>query len=178
MFETLIAGGADAALIVQDYPAPGLDESKPYYRADGDAFADAVLAAHIPGAIVSTLPENLDAETRAHFIARGVAPAAGFERSARRVRRGVRWSAARRRFGEQRAPPLVAVKPSLPRYVDEAEGKRILSAAGVAVPAGMLCSAAQAPAVAARLGFPVALKLMSESSSTRPRLCRGAEPDG
>ena len=44
VFDTLFAQGHDAAVIVQDYPAPGLDESKPWYRNDTLSFIAAAKA--------------------------------------------------------------------------------------------------------------------------------------
>src|SRR6185369_4739208 len=67
-----LADGYDAAVSLQDYPAPGLDERKPYYLGDADAVVAA--ARGIPAAVCSTLPENMDAATRGHLLAQGVAP--------------------------------------------------------------------------------------------------------
>jgi acyl-CoA synthetase (NDP forming) len=76
--------------------------------------------------------------------------------------------AAMGRFGEafargpRQAPPEVAA-PALPETAsDEAGAKRILSAIGIAVPAEEVCATADgAVAAARRIGFPVALKLVS-----------------
>ncbi len=82
--------------------------------------------------------------------------------------RAVAALAAMGRFGEAFSrpdvpppPPLAA--PALPEAVpDEAEAKRILAAIGIASPGEVLCvSAEEAVAAAERLGFPVALKLVS-----------------
>lgn len=82
--------------------------------------------------------------------------------------RAVAALAAMGRFGEAFAraapsppPPLDA--PALPDATpDEAAAKRILSAIGIASPEEVLCvSADEAAAVAERLGYPVALKLVS-----------------
>jgi acyl-CoA synthetase (NDP forming) len=55
---------ADTAVLVQDYPAAGIDSSKVFYRADAIAFAEATTEKGLPAIICATLPENMDLETR------------------------------------------------------------------------------------------------------------------
>jgi acyl-CoA synthetase (NDP forming) len=81
--------------------------------------------------------------------------------------RAVAALAAMGRFGEAFARPDAALPAplttSLPDAApDEAGAKRILAAIGIASPGEVLCaSAEEAAAAAGRLGFPVALKLVS-----------------
>ncbi|WP_144184618.1 acetate--CoA ligase family protein [Elioraea rosea] len=82
--------------------------------------------------------------------------------------RAVGALAAMGRFGEAFArpaasAPMLANPPDLPAASpDEAEAKRILAAIGIASPEEVLCASAEAAAAAAdRLGFPVAMKLVS-----------------
>lgn len=82
--------------------------------------------------------------------------------------RAVAALAAMGRFGEAfsrtaAAAPLMHAQPNLPAATpDEAEAKRILAAIGIVSPAEALCeSADEAVAASERLGFPVALKLVS-----------------
>ncbi|MFO1088406.1 MAG: acetate--CoA ligase family protein [Hyphomicrobiales bacterium] len=162
VFEAAIANGADVALLVQDYPAPGLDESQPFYQADGDAFADAVHKAVVPGAIVSTMHENFDQRTRDHFLARGIAPMQGLSEALGAVSGAVRWSAARDRIRHARPAKLIRVRSaSAGGVLTEADGKALLRAAGVPVPEGRLAEGSCAATTAESLGFPVALKMMS-----------------
>lgn len=155
-------GDIDAAMLVQDYPAPGLDDTQVYYRNDALAFADAAAARGIPAAICSTLPENLDAETRALLIERGVAPMQGIHEALNAVRDAAQWSQAR---GRILAAPPEPLRPRgampAPVAIDEAEGKAWLAGLGMPVPEGAVAHVADAPARAATLGFPVAIKMMS-----------------
>ncbi len=162
VFEAMIGAGVDAALIVQDYPAPGLDESHHFYQADGDAFAGAVAAASVPGAIVSTLPENINAATREHFIDCGIAPLQGFNEAMSAIAGAVHWNAARTRNAGRPPLPLVQVARGAARYIDEAAAKALLAGAGLAVPHGEVSAGGAASATAARIGFPVALKMLSD----------------
>ena len=163
VFDTLFAQGHDAAVIVQDYPAPGLDESKPYYRNDTLSFIAAAKAQRLPAAVCSTIPENLDEETRNFLVAQGVAPMQGIEECMAAIASAA-WHGERRAEIAARAPsPLV--KPQAggsARLLDEATAKQYLAARGIAIPRGRTGSGADAPSLAQSLGFPVALKMVSE----------------
>lgn len=162
VFETLFAQGHDAAVIVQDYPAPGLDESKPYYRNDTLSFIAAAKAQGLAAAVCSTLPENLDQETRDFLVSQGVAPMQDIE-ACMRALAGAQWHGRRR--GEIAAappPPLSAAKHGVEhRLIDEAEAKALLAARGLSVPPARRGRGDEAPALAKALGFPVALKMVS-----------------
>ncbi|MDG1236601.1 MAG: CoA-binding protein, partial [Amylibacter sp.] len=60
--------GAGSAVLVQDYPAKGLDDSKCYYQHDAAAFGKAAAERGLPAAICATIPENLDKDTRRFLI--------------------------------------------------------------------------------------------------------------
>jgi acyl-CoA synthetase (NDP forming) len=163
VFEALLAEPCDAALILQDYPGAGLDESKPSYLADARAFVAAAAAAKVPAAVCSSLSENLDPDTREELLAGGVAPMQGLQETLDAM-------AAAAWFGRRRGAILgndesIALYPAHSSEgetvpVDELSGKRRLAAAGIEVPPGALASAGDAPRLAAELGFPVALKML------------------
>ena len=136
VFKCLLKDEYDSAVLVQDYPAAGLDESKPHYRADSDSFIKACRIANIPAAICSTLPENLDAETRSHVLQAGVAPMQGIKTCMEAMN-------AAANYGKRRAvllanPPhpfrRAEVMGSRFRQLDEATAKSILAKAGLHVP--------------------------------------------
>ncbi len=161
VFAAALADPRDLALIVQDYPLPGLDESKPFYRADSLSFADAAAAARVPAAVVSTLPENLDGETRGLLAARGVAPMQGLHEALNAIA-GAAWHGRRRaELLADPPPPLVEGGKTAGSLIDEAAGRAHLRAAGLAVPDGAVASGSEAPTAAERLGYPVALKMLS-----------------
>lgn len=151
---------ADVAVLVQDYPAPGLDDSKVYYQNDAGAFADAAAELGLPAAICATIPENLDRETRRHLIERGVAPMQGIHECLNAFRDAVGWAGARSRIaGTPPEPPLDPHPPAGMAPVSEAEGKEWLRAAGFEVPPGRAVPGAEAGAAADEVGYPVALKM-------------------
>jgi acyl-CoA synthetase (NDP forming) len=136
VFKCLLQGEYDSAVLVQDYPAAGLDESKPYYRADSDSFIKACQTANIPAAICSTLPENLDAETRSHILQAGVAPMQGIETCMQAMSAAANYG--KRRTALLANPPnpfrRTAVTGNRFKQLDEATAKSILAKAGLHVP--------------------------------------------
>ncbi len=163
VFHAMLGDEYDASVIVQDYPAPGLDESKQHYLNDAESFIAATRGAGLPAAVCSTLPENIDAETREMLIANGVAPMQGITETLDAIRAAC-W------FGERREAILEVPPEPLPLLpgpsgksglLDEAEGKARLAAAGIPVPSGVVACAGEAVSAAEGLGFPVAVKMIS-----------------
>lgn len=162
VFDTLFAQGHDAAVIVQDYPAPGLDESKPYYRNDTLSFIAAAARQKLPAAVCSTIPENLDEETRSFLVAQGVAPMQGIEDCMTAIAAAAWHGERRAEIGEETLPPLLPLAAAAhSRLIDEAAAKKLLAATGISVPQNRVGSSAEAPRLAEQLGFPVALKMVS-----------------
>ncbi|TFG87248.1 MAG: CoA-binding protein, partial [Hyphomicrobiales bacterium] len=183
VFAAALGDGYDAALIVQDYPLAGLDESKPYYLRDAASFIAAASAASIPAAICSTLPENLDRETRDMLTSNGVAPMQGIHEAMNAIA-GAAWHGRRRQqiLAEGCAPLVAAPASHTARTLDEAAGKAHLRVAGLPVPPGVVTTGAKAPEAAAHLGFPVALKMISpylphktEAGAVKLNLCDSGE---
>ncbi len=162
--------GADAAVLVQDYPAAGLAESKRFYLADAKAFIAAARLQGVPAAICSILPENLDQETRDFLVAEGVAPMQGLDETLNAIRAAARWSGMRARLTKARPAPLHSARPTAAvRMVDESDGKSRLKELGLAVPEGRLVTGEGIVAAAEALGYPVVLKMMG------PRLVHKSE---
>ncbi len=157
------AVGADCALLVQDYPLPGLDGSKVYYQNDAAAFAEAAKEKGLPAAICATLPENLDAETREFLIDKGVAPMQGIHETLNAIADAAGWTAARERIlGDPPAPLSVGTAGVPPEILTEDAGKAWVKAAGLPVPDGRSVAAAEAAGAADAIGYPVVLKMMGE----------------
>ena len=164
VFGALIGDGYDAALLVQDYPAPEIDTDRDSYLTDARSFMAATRAAGIPGAICSALPENIDRKTRDIMIAGGVAPLQGLAEAMTAIA-GAAFHGERRAAVEAAGgaatlhlPPVVPAAPADLEVLDEWAGKQRLAAAGIAVPEGRLVDAGGAPAAAVEIGFPVAVK--------------------
>lgn len=162
VFSAALDQPADFAVLVQDYPAAGLDESRPAYLADADAFADACLAEGVPAAVCATLPENMDADTRKHLRARGIAPLQGVIEALDAIAAAAWWSGVRARQLQVDLDPLFTPRPrtGAARVVDEATAKAMLSEAGIPVPSGETWSANELQDLAVGLEFPVVLKMI------------------
>jgi acyl-CoA synthetase (NDP forming) len=166
VFETALADGCDAAVIVQDYPHPELDETKPHYFSDTRSFVKAVRAAKVPAAVCATLPENLDVETREFLVAAQVAPMQGIHEALNAIHSAAWYH--ERRIATLKAPPHPLLPPSAQQQEPNLEtltewaGKRVIQNAGLAVPDGVIVDGADAPMAAHQLGFPVVLKMMGK----------------
>ncbi|GIS90879.1 MAG: hypothetical protein CM1200mP20_09200 [Pseudomonadota bacterium] len=163
IFSTLIEDGYDAALLVQDYPPPHLDADRHLYQADARAFIQATQHAGIPGAVCSSLPENLDSSIQAFLISNQTAPLQGIGESVQALSAAATFGRQRARHLAQSGPTAIQITgcPEGTVTLDEWQGKQHLANAGIEVPAGELIDAAGAADAAGRLGYPVVLKLVS-----------------
>jgi len=163
VFSAALTTEAATAVLVQDYPACGLDESRLIYLADADAFADAALAAGIPAAICSTLPENMDTATRDHLLSRGIAPMQGINDCLDAIAAASAWRQMQHRIAHQPPAELLGGE-AIGKFmaIDEATAKSQLAEVGIPVPSGTVCCLADAAAAAEALGFPVAIKMVHE----------------
>lgn len=187
IFQAMFRDEYDAALIVQDYMSPEFETDNAYYLADTRAFIGAVQAAGIPGAVCSSIPENLPEDAREVMIEGRVAPLQGIDAALAALGHAAAYGEMRAaiiasgKADRLRIPPLV-VDETEPRVLDEWRGKQRLAAAGIAVPEGALADATTAVDAAEKLGFPVVVKLVSgdlphksEAGAVRTGLANGAE---
>jgi len=168
--EAMDQTAAAAAVLVQDYPAPGLDESLGFYRADAGAFIVAAKARGVPAAVLATLHENMDATTRDWLVAQGAAPLLGIAEGLGAIRNAIWWGQRRQALAVAQPDPLqVPPSQSALRGLTEAESKTFLFDHGLPVPKSRLTNAAQLQAAANDLRFPLALKMIG------PRLAHKSE---
>ena len=153
----------DCTLMVQDYPFTGLDNTKVHYLADGGAFAEAALRHGVPGAIVSTISENIDEQTRELFLSKGIAPLQGLADALQAIAKTGSWGLNRKKI-------LDRLRLSLPQelplrkfsYLNEWEAKALISGQGISVPKGLKSNRKDIVKNASKIGFPLAVKLMSK----------------
>ena len=95
------------------------------------SFIAAAKAKGLPAAVCSTIPENLDAETRSFLVAEGVAPMQGIEECMTAIAAAAWHGARRAEIADARPAPLIAPQPDgTPRLLDEASAKQRLAATG------------------------------------------------
>ena len=154
---------ADTAVLLQDYPAAGLDSSKSFYRADAIAFAEATTEKGLPAIICATLPENMDLETRQLLISKGVAPMQGIHETLNAIQDSANWKEARSYILSEKPEHLSrAIPSSEKRVLPESEGKDWFKRNSFNVPEGKIVSAQQLGKAANAVGYPVALKMISQ----------------
>ena len=167
IFPVLVDDEVDAGLLVMDTSPEDTGE------VDG---SDAVLRAlchtqaksGIPMAWTTSMPENSTPRPRAIAHNAGVAALQG-------IREGVHALAKTCLFGERRRelmahgnldglviPPAQALNGE-PAALNEADSKRALAAYGLPIPNGRVASIAGAGQAAADVGFPVVVKLLSDT---------------
>ncbi|MBL94394.1 MAG: hypothetical protein CFH06_00344 [Alphaproteobacteria bacterium MarineAlpha3_Bin5] len=163
VFQSFLSDSAETAVLVQDYPLPGLDESKQSYLNDAMAFITSVQNLEIPGAICSTFPENMDKSTREMLIENNIAPMQGLHETLNAVA-GAAWHYHRRKSIKPNKPIIspVSFKWGTVRNIDEWEAKKYLNTMKISIPPGQLTTASQAPRIARKIGFPVAVKIVKE----------------
>jgi acyl-CoA synthetase (NDP forming) len=170
VFQTLMQDGYDAAVVIQDFPPPHIHADNSCYRNDASSFIEACNTVGIPGAVCSDLTENIDRESRELIIAGGVTPLQGLDA-------GLDAIANACRYGIRRAK--IAARPGLLQYrrlsvpqrsasmhlLDEGQGKALLKAAGIDIPAGRVCAIDAVQDMVGdmvdQLEFPVVLKAVS-----------------
>ncbi len=154
---------AQSAILVQDYPAKGLDESLVYYRNDALAFAEAAADNNLPAAICSTIPENFDAQTRDLLVSLGVSPMQGIHEALNAISHAVTWNKNRVHILGTKLDSVFEVVANLDQLsvLDEYDSKALLKKNGFNVPQGKLCLDKVTSNDLGSLNFPVALKMVS-----------------
>lgn len=161
VFAKAIGNKCDVALLVQDYPASGLDESKDCYLADADAFCKVAKSAGIPAAICSTLPENLDSETRRDFLSRQVAPMQGINEALSAIAAASKLGGIHEKIRDTPPADLISIATvGRHKAIDESAAKEILDAADFPTPKRRVVSADDLEKATYELGFPLALKMV------------------
>ena len=171
-FAAAMAGGFDTALLILDTPThPAMKPDS--WLVTARAWAAAQRRVGARAVVVATLPEGMPPRLADELGAAGIAPLIGIEDALSAL-------AAAAAIGERYARPVAALPwPTGPtsrampddglnaattgRVVRESEAKALLARYGLAVPMTAECALADAPQVAAGIGFPVVLKISDES---------------
>ncbi|HCP17964.1 MAG TPA: acyl-CoA synthetase [Alphaproteobacteria bacterium] len=167
VFDLMLKSETDMAVLIQDYPAPGLDESRCYYYNDAMAFVRATKRYGIPAAVCSTIAENLDQEIRDELIAEGVAPMQGIGDCMKAMSASAQYAKARADL--LASPPLELMLDghdlsASSIMLDEHDSKSLLAKAGLDIPRALLISdlanIAASP-MPADIRFPLVAKAVS-----------------
>ncbi len=166
VFQAMFKDEYGAAIMVQDYPLPGLDESKQYYLNDAISFMQTTRAAKLPAAVCSTLPENIDLETREFLISKGVAPMQGIHETLNAIAAASRYGQRREQILQNPTTTLRIFEPSVNakscQTINEWHSKQLLRQAGLTIPDSQLISADEIARTYLTVNLPVVVKLVSD----------------
>jgi acetyl-CoA synthetase len=156
VFSEAFHAGYDAAGFMLDDPPEGKADASAY-EAVIDVFIEASAHAPTRAALISSLPETINARIRERCLAGGVVPLQGQREAleALSLAGGVGKAWARGAEIELRFPAAGVAETYA---LTEHEGKAALAAHRVSVPQGRLVPAGEAVAAAEALGFPVVIK--------------------
>jgi acetyl-CoA synthetase len=168
-FSAVLAAGHDVTALILDIPTKhGMRPDT--WLVTARAMAKAVRATGARAAVISSLPECMPDDIAAAFSDSGIAPMMGLDDALTAFEAaafiGANWACI------EKATVMQAItrRGSGERPLSEFEAKQLLAAHGLAVPAGIVCDAAQAVAAAERLGFPVVLKTSSPAIAHKTEL--------
>ena len=151
----------DFSILIQDYPLLGLDETKIYYLNDAIGFSEVISEQKIPGAIISTISENIDRETREQLIARGVAPLQGIGDGLAAIKNVVEWFKNKKNINKKlifNSKKTIEIRNT--NYLNEFDAKKILSSKKLPIPVSIICSVENIIKKSKVIGFPVVLKAL------------------
>jgi acyl-CoA synthetase (NDP forming) len=156
-FAAMMRAGADLNVLILDYPRDDQCSDAAWQPA-ALALEDAARQTGARAALVASLPENVPEARADALLAAGVAPLLGIAEAVEAIEAAAACGAA------AAGGMLVSGAPAQAVAVSEARGKALLSAFGVPVPGGgTVETGAGAGALAAELGFPVAVKACGAS---------------
>jgi acetyl-CoA synthetase len=161
-FAAAMSGGFDVSMLILDTPThPAMKPDS--WLVTARAWVAAQRRVGARAVVVATLPEGMPKALADELGAAGVAPLIGVEDA-------LQAFAAAAAIGERHARPVAPLPwPPAPadggggRLLRETEAKRTLADYGIEVPAAAECATGEAAEAAARIGFPVVLKI-SEAS--------------
>ncbi len=125
----------------------------------------------VPVSVAGILPEGLEVEFRRHMIRNGVAPLLGFAETMEALSVSAKLAeihAAKNEHGTPR-PLFEGHGYEKGHILDEAASKRALQEYGLVTPDFAAVALEDAPAAAEKLGFPVALKVLSTTIAHKAR---------
>ena len=151
----------DFSILIQDYPLMGLDETKIYYLNDAIGFSEVINEQKMPGAIISTISENIDRETREQLIARGVAPLQGIGDGLAAIKNIIEWFKNKKNINKKsifNSKKTIEIRNI--NYLNEFEAKKILTSKKLPIPISINSSIVDIIKKSKEIGFPIVLKAL------------------
>ena len=160
-FTTSMEGEHDAAILICDHPSvvsPEVDE----WVVTIEAFIAAHKKTGMAAFVVCTISELLPKHIRERLISEGVVPLQGLDDALFALSATANYQQFLSDGAIAATAPDFSTKPtatdSTVVWSNEQQSKRLLRDAGLTVPEGDVGTAAEAPEIAERIGFPVVVK--------------------
>ena len=153
---------ASTALLLQDYPAEGLDESQNLYMNDARAFIKAAKTLNLPAIICSTFPENMKKSVRDSFLKQKITPMLGIEDTLQSIKLASDYKLKQKWAQKASITPLLEVpEHTNHKFLNEFESKTILTQIGISTPKGQIIRYRNIKKSSISLQFPIVLKLLN-----------------
>ena len=155
---------AGVAILLQDYPAEGLQDSHKFYLSDAKAFIEATKKMKIPAAVCDTFPENMLRKTRELFISLGVSPLQGLEEAVNAISLAAKCNKRYSALQNCKPKNLISLPPKTSsQFLTEENSKKVLNKIGLRIPKGVTVSKQDIANNKIHLQYPVVLKLLSKN---------------
>jgi acyl-CoA synthetase (NDP forming) len=159
-FSEVLRSRFDLGFIIMDIPRSDRCQGEDWQRGI-DAFIAAAKKTEARAGVLTTLVECMPEAVAKDLIAQGVAPLMGMDEALAAIEAAAFLGQARDLWQPLDVPALA---PGPVRALDEWEAKRRLAELGVTTPLGRLAhSADEAIAAAETIGYPVAVKIVSDT---------------
>ena len=171
-FTAVLDGPFDAAMLIVDFPRPGVDPTA--WWATLEAICAASAASGTPAVVTATMAENLPAAAVEHARRSGLAAVGSISGAMRGIEAATWWGRPRTGLVTPLASPASAGSDAGTGdgagwddvMLDEPASKALLARGGVPVPRGRTVRLTEAAAAAGELGFPVVLKTVGPAHKT------------
>lgn len=156
-------GVSDQLVFFIDVPRPGAAGLDKVWCASLEALIQVRRRLNVPVTVAGILPDGLPVDFRRHMYDNGVAALLGFSETMEALSVSARLASAYKAAASNPRPrPLFCSQyPTETAMLNEADSKSCLNAFGLPVPEHAVADLVEAATAAERLGFPVAVKVLS-----------------
>jgi acyl-CoA synthetase (NDP forming) len=165
-------GAVDINLFLIDVPRRG-SGLETVWLPTVEAMIDVRARSELPTIVGSLLPEGLEPHLRWRLLDHNVAPLMGLMETVTALGDAATYVANRQRLlaaPDERPELRTGRLPDSPTVLDEWASKQLLAEYGLPVPPGWAGPLEDAPAAAAQVGFPVAVKVLSNQILHKQRV--------
>lgn len=165
-------GVSDQITFFIDVPKPGAGELDRVWCDSLEALIEVREKLGIPVSVAGILPEGLPAEFRKHMHDHGIASLLGYSETMEAIATGIHLSETRSRLHEQPDPKPLLINGEVKNshMLNEAEAKNALQKFGLKTPTYEAANLDQADEIAEKVGFPIALKVLSNTIAHKAKL--------